>query len=62
LNIYDTKVIICSKCNKAIGEIEFDSLVFTPMCGICISAPKEKDSIIETSCSEISLINIIQVA
>jgi len=35
MNLYDTKPIYCSKCGKAIGEIEYDSDVKSPKCGRC---------------------------
>lgn len=37
MNIYDTKVIVCIVCKKAIGEIEFDSTMLNPLCGQCSS-------------------------
>jgi DNA-directed RNA polymerase subunit RPC12/RpoP len=33
MNIYDTKVVTCSKCGKSIGEIEYDAVVTLPKCG-----------------------------
>ena len=33
MNIYDTKVVKCSKCGKSIGEIEYDAIVTLPKCG-----------------------------
>jgi hypothetical protein len=35
LNLYDTKVIRCTKCNKSIGEVEFDAEIVFPKCGHC---------------------------
>jgi len=37
LNIYDTKVIVCSNCKKAIGEVEFDAQIPSSICGFCTS-------------------------
>jgi len=41
LNIYDTKVIVCISCKKAIGEIEFDSTMVNPLCGQCSSSEEK---------------------
>jgi phage FluMu protein Com len=35
LNIYDTKIIRCTKCNKYIGEVEYDAEIVFPKCGNC---------------------------
>lgn len=35
MNIYDTRVIHCSKCDKYIGEVEFDAEIILPKCGKC---------------------------
>lgn len=35
MNIYDTKQIHCTKCDKFIGEIEYDAEVVNPLCGHC---------------------------
>lgn len=35
MNLYDTKSIVCSQCGKAIGEIEYDSIVKSSQCGRC---------------------------
>jgi len=35
LNIYDTKTIRCSICQKAIGEVDFDAEIIRPKCGQC---------------------------
>ncbi|QLH10478.1 hypothetical protein [Nitrosarchaeum sp. AC2] len=37
MNIYDTKIVACIACQKAIGEIEFDSTMINPLCGYCSS-------------------------
>jgi phage FluMu protein Com len=33
--LYDTKVIRCTKCNKSIGEAEYDAEIVFPKCGHC---------------------------
>ena len=43
MNLYDTKSIICSKCNKFIGEIEYDAVVTLPKCGHCANPFPEGD-------------------
>ena len=35
MNIYDTKVIRCAKCDKSIGEVEYDAEIVLPKCGSC---------------------------
>ncbi|MBS3921922.1 MAG: hypothetical protein KGZ37_02070 [Nitrosarchaeum sp.] len=35
MNIYDTKIVTCITCQKAIGEIELDSTMINPLCGYC---------------------------
>jgi len=43
LNLYDTKSIICYRCNKFIGEIEYDAIVTLPKCGHCANPFPEGD-------------------
>jgi len=43
MNIYDTKVVRCSKCGKSIGEIEYDAMVTLPKCGQCANPTPEGD-------------------
>lgn len=43
MNIYDTKVVKCSKCGKSIGEIEYDAVVTLPKCGSCANPIPEGD-------------------
>lgn len=43
MNIYDTKVVKCSKCGKSIGEIEYDAVVTLPKCGYCANPIPEGD-------------------
>ena len=43
MNIYDTKVVSCSKCGKSIGEIEYDAVVTLPKCGHCANPTPEGD-------------------
>lgn len=35
MNIYDTRIICCVKCEKFIGEIAYDAKVIRPLCGQC---------------------------
>ncbi|MCH9042033.1 MAG: hypothetical protein IIB80_07760 [Thaumarchaeota archaeon] len=35
MNLYDTKVIRCVRCEKDLGEIDYDANVIRPMCGQC---------------------------
>ena len=35
MNIYDTKVIRCAKCDKYIGEVNYDAEIIFPKCGKC---------------------------
>ena len=44
MNIYDTKPIKCSICEKSIGEIKYNSSVIFPLCGIC--SKKERQTIL----------------
>ncbi len=43
MNIYDTKVVKCSKCGRSIGEIEYDAIVTLPKCGRCANPIPEGD-------------------
>jgi len=42
LNLYDMKSIHCCKCDKFIGEIECDAVVFSK-CGPCANPLPEGD-------------------
>lgn len=48
MNIYDTKSILCSRCNISIGEIDYDAEVIRPLCGKCANPLPEGDKIIYT--------------
>ena len=44
MNIYDTKSIYCSRCEKFMGEIDYDGIVILPKCGKCANPlPEEND-------------------
>ncbi|HSB56188.1 MAG TPA: hypothetical protein VLD38_00055 [Nitrosopumilaceae archaeon] len=46
MNIYDTKSVRCSKCDRFIGEIDYDAVVTLPMCGDCANPlPKGDDKV-----------------
>lgn len=38
MNLYDTKLVYCSKCGKCIGEVEYDSEISPLLCGLCSRA------------------------
>lgn len=43
MNIYDMKSVRCSKCDRFIGEIEYDAMVTLPKCGRCANPMPEGD-------------------
>ena len=43
MNIYDMKSVRCSKCDRFIGEIEYDAVVTLPKCGRCANPLPEGD-------------------
>jgi len=43
MNIYDTKSVRCSKCDRFIGEIDYDAVVTLPICGHCANPLPEGD-------------------
>ena len=43
MNIYDKKVVRCSKCDVFIGEIDSDAEIFLPKCGKCANPKPEGD-------------------
>jgi len=49
LNIYDTKVIVCINCEKAIGEVEFDAMIIHSLCGQCTLLLAKDDDMLYTS-------------
>jgi hypothetical protein len=48
LNLYDTISISCVKCEKSIGEIDYDAKVINPLCGQCANPLPEGDKILYT--------------
>ena len=43
MNIYDKKSVRCSKCDRFIGEIDYDAVVTLPKCGHCANPLPEGD-------------------
>ena len=43
MNIYDKKSVRCSKCDRFIGEIDYDAVVTLPKCGRCANPMPEGD-------------------
>ncbi len=43
MNIYDTKSIHCSRCEKFIGEIDYNAIVIFPKCGKCVKQLLEEN-------------------
>lgn len=43
MNIYDKKSVRCSKCDRFIGEIDYDAVVTLPKCGRCANPLPEGD-------------------
>ena len=48
MNLYDTIQIHCARCEKSIGEIEYDAKVINPLCGTCADPKPEGDKILYT--------------
>jgi hypothetical protein len=48
MNIYDTKPISCVKCEKFIGEIDYDAKVINQLCGQCANPLPEGEKILYT--------------
>ncbi|MEE8181281.1 MAG: hypothetical protein V3T67_05520 [Nitrosopumilaceae archaeon] len=48
MNLYDTKVIRCARCEKCMGEIDYDAEVIRPLCGQCANPLPEGDDILYT--------------
>ncbi len=40
LNLYDTKVVICKNCGSSIGEIDYNAVLISPKCGVCVGNPQ----------------------
>jgi len=38
-------VIVCSKCKKAIGEVDFDAHIPSSICGFCTSILSHEDGV-----------------
>lgn len=48
MNIYDTKPISCNRCQKSIGEVDYDAKIINPLCGQCANPIPEGDKILYT--------------
>ena len=48
MNIYDTKVIFCSRCETSIGEVDFEAKIINALCGKCANPIPEGDKILYT--------------
>jgi len=47
MNIYDKKVVRCVRCQRSIGEVDFDAQITYPLCGDCGNPmPKGFDEVI----------------
>jgi len=43
MNIYDKKSVHCFRCDRFIGEIDYDAVVVLPKCGKCANPMPEGD-------------------
>jgi phage FluMu protein Com len=48
MNLYDTIVIRCTKCNKAIGEVESGAEIIFPKCSKCVEPIPDADKLAYT--------------
>lgn len=56
MNMYDTKIVHCIKCDSYIGEVAYDAEIILPKCGKCVnpmpSVPDDPSHIFSLSTSE----------
>ncbi|MBI5377641.1 MAG: hypothetical protein HZA82_03360 [Thaumarchaeota archaeon] len=61
MNIYDKRIICCSKCDKYIGEVDYDAEIILPKCGKCAnpipSMPDDVERIFNSDNKEILVLN-----
>lgn len=43
MNIYDKKIVRCSRCDQCIGEVDYDAEIMLPKCGQCANPLPEGD-------------------
>jgi len=43
MNLYDKKIVKCSKCGKAVGEIELDVKINSVICKKCKKNTNQKE-------------------
>ena len=48
MNIYDTKQIYCTRCEKWIGEVDYEAKIINALCGQCANPLPEDDKILYT--------------
>ena len=48
MNIYDTKPIYCVRCEKNIGEADYEAKIINALCGQCANPLPEGDKILYT--------------
>jgi len=44
MNLYDKKIIKCSKCSTSIGEVDLETRVTNVVCKKCKNEDKQKES------------------
>lgn len=59
MNIYDTKSIVCARCETFLGEVDYDAKIIHPLCGKCANPLPEGDKILYTMSKFISQHNKI---
>lgn len=48
MNMYDTKQIYCTICEKCIGEVDSESKIINALCGQCANPLPEGEKILYT--------------
>lgn len=61
MNIYDKRIICCSKCDKYIGEVDYDAEIILPKCGKCANPlpamPDDVERIFNSNNKEILILH-----